>query len=73
MGSKPHLVQPPISKPPGVDERHDICCQVLALAQRADEAGLTIAAYLLDTAALEIGHDIGRFDRHGARRVREQS
>jgi hypothetical protein len=72
MGSKPFLVRPPISELSKADVRHDICCQALALAQRADSAGLTIAAYLLDMAALEIGHDAASFSRLGPRRGREQ-
>ena len=72
MGSKPYLVQPPISELSNADERRDICCQALALAQRADKAGLTIVAYLLDTAALEIGYDAASFSRVGPRRGREQ-
>lgn len=55
--------KPAIPKPSRTDERRDICMQALALAQRADTAGLMIAAYLLDMAALEIGRDFGLFDR----------
>lgn len=54
-----------MSKPADADERRDICCQALALAARADKAGLTIAAYLLDMAALEIGHEFGMSSRGG--------
>ena len=39
-------------------ERRDISVQALALARRAEQAGLTIAAYLLDLAALETGADL---------------
>lgn len=72
MGTKPFLVRPLISEPSGADERHDICRQTLALAERADKAGLTIAAYLLDMAALEIGYDDASFSRVGPRRGQEQ-
>jgi hypothetical protein len=72
MGSKPFLVIPPISEPTNADERQDICAQALALAQRADKAGLMIAAYLLDMAALEIGHDFGRSRRFDPSRGREE-
>ncbi len=34
-------------------ERWDICAQALELARRADAVGLPIAAYLLESAAVE--------------------
>jgi hypothetical protein len=43
-------------------ERRAICAAALALAQRADAVGLSIVAYLLDTAALHVADDLGLFD-----------
>ena len=48
--------------PSSQDERRDICLQALALAQRADKAGLSTAAYLLDMAALMVGDDVSLFE-----------
>jgi hypothetical protein len=50
----PHAILPPqASKPPQALEQRDIAFQALALARRADAAGLWITAYLLDMAAME--------------------
>ena len=57
MAYKPSHASPAASR--SADERRAICVQALALAQRADKAGLPVAAYLLDLAALEIGPDFG--------------
>ena len=54
--------KPATSKASSRDERRDICIQALALAHRADKAGLPTAAYLLDMAALTVGDDVGLFD-----------
>ena len=54
--------KPETPKPSSQDERRDICIQALALAQRADKAGLSTAAYLLDMAALMVGDDVSLFD-----------
>jgi hypothetical protein len=48
----------PRIKPPRDIEQRDISLQALALAKRAERAGLPIAAYLLDLAALETGADL---------------
>ena len=57
----PHPVSakpPQATKPPREIEQRDIAFQALALARRAEHAGLTIAAYLLDLAALETGANL---------------
>lgn len=54
--TKAVLVTPPNAKPPRELERRDISFH--ALARRAERAGLPIAAYLLDLAALETGADL---------------
>jgi hypothetical protein len=46
-----------------IDERRTICIEALALAQRAEEAGLKEAANLLDLAALTVGQEFGLLDR----------
>jgi len=55
MSCKATSREPVTAKPPRDAERRDICIQALALARRADAAGLPIVAYLLDIAALEAG------------------
>ena len=55
---KPILTNPASPKLPREIERRDISFQALALAKRAERAGLPIAAYLLDLAALETGADL---------------
>jgi hypothetical protein len=48
---------------PSADECRAICAAALALATRADKAGLSGAAYLLDMAAMAIGDEFGFFER----------
>ena len=57
--------KPAIAKPSSADERRAICVQALALAQRAEAAGLPVAAYLLDMVALQVGDAFGLVDRRG--------
>jgi hypothetical protein len=63
---KPMAIEPPNAIPASssasVAERRAICREALALAQRAADVGLPTAAFLLDTAALEIGGEFGLFD-----------
>jgi hypothetical protein len=60
---------PPTSEPPQALERREICIQALALARRADAAGLWITAYLLDMAAMEADATIAKRLPGGARQA----
>lgn len=51
-------LKPVSTQPPREIEQRDIAYAAIALARRAERAGLTISAYLFELAALEAGTEI---------------